>query len=167
MSGALTGPLVLAVPSALVFIAAVGWDAWARPALPPRFRGYAVRQGWQVDPLALLDSELRKDKISTAIAAVRDRVVRELVQHHKLTVRAIGRAGSPFLSAKNEPVAEACRAVRQLDLAYRLAARAEDPRRTDLWSRWRRPVWRARARYRFEQQLGHLPSFWPALEGAG
>jgi len=54
--------------------------------------------------------------------------------------------------------------VRALEATYSLAYRVEDPFRTDLWSRWRRPVWRVRARQRFEKELSEVESLWPLLE---
>lgn len=166
MTGDLSGPLLLAIPSLIAFLAAFTWDAWARPALPPRFAGYAVRQGWQIDPIAVLDQDLRHEKITRAVIAVRDRLVRELTAHHGLTARAIARAGLPFAPRREPTVDLACRTVRELETTFQIAARAEDPERTDLWSRWRRPVWRATARRRYEAELASITSFWPALEAA-
>ncbi|MGD0588998.1 MAG: hypothetical protein ABSA63_09455 [Thermoplasmata archaeon] len=166
MSGELSGPLLLAVPSVVAFLAAVGWDSWARPALPPRFTGYAVRQGWQVDPLAVLDQDLRHEKLTSAVVTVRDRLVRELTLGHGLTLHDIATVGRPFRPPRDASIETACRAIRRLDLVYEVASRAEDLRRTDLWSRWRRPAWRATARRRFEEELSVIRSVWAPLEAS-
>jgi len=160
----LSGPLVLAVPSVIAFLAAFSWDAWARPAVPPQFAGYVVRQGWRVDPIAVLDQDLRHEKLAGAVITVHDRLVRELTVRHGLTSREIARRGLPFGRRRDPLIDLACRKVRELETTYRIASRAEDSRRTDLWSRWRRPDWRANARRRFEAELSWIESVWSTLE---
>jgi len=160
----LTGPLVLAVPLLIAIGCAFAWMLWSRPAIPPRFRGYAVRHGWQIDPMAWLDQDLRKGRWTGGILTVRDRLLLELTRGHHLSLRQVRRP--PLLRrAKRDPVVDrACREVRALEATYSLAYRVEDPFRTDLWSRWRRPVWRVRARQRFEKELSEVESLWPLLE---
>ena len=166
MTSALTGPLALTVPLLLAISCGFAWILWSRPAKPPRFRGYAVRQGWQVDPMARLDQELREGRLTGGIIAIRDRLLTSLMYRHHLSLRQVRR---PPLSrqAKRDPTIDrACREVRALETTYSIAYRVEDPLRTDLWSRWRRPVWQARARRRFEQELSEVESLWTLLETA-
>jgi hypothetical protein len=155
------------IPLVVVVGVAFAWDAWNRPAAPPRFHPYAVRQGWQVDPLAFLDRDLRAGRLTTAILTVRDDLTRELVQRHGLT-RAEIRAHSRHLGTPSDPLIDrACRAVLSLERTYLLAARVEDPQRTDLWSRWRRPAWRARARDEFDAELAEATALRSAFEEPG
>jgi hypothetical protein len=162
----LSGPFVLTVPLVVATAAGFVWLAWARPASPPRFRGYVVRQGWQVDPLAVLELDLRQGHLSAGILEVRDRLWRELSDHHHLTPVDIRRWHLIPPEDWGQAVQEACQHVRALEATLLLASRAEDPRRVDLWSRWRKPAWRARARRRFEQELSEVETLWPRLEAA-
>lgn len=163
MTTVLTGPLVLAVPLLIAICSAFAWILWSRPASPPRFHGYAVRHGWQVDPNAWLDQDLRKGRLTGGILTVRDRLLLELTRGHHLSLRQVRRPAI-LPRPKWDPVLDrACREVRALEATYSLAFRAEDPSRTDLWSRWRRPVWRTRARQRFEKELSEVESLWPTL----
>ncbi|HLM70085.1 MAG TPA: hypothetical protein VK423_01710 [Thermoplasmata archaeon] len=166
MTGELTGPLVLAIPSAIAFLAAVAWDSWARPAVPPRFQGYSLHQGWRVDPVAVLDEDLRHEKLTGAVAIVRSRLLRELIVHHELSAREVERIGGPFGPRVAPTIRLACRTVRDLEVTYRIAERVEDPRRTDPWSQWRRPRWQVMARSRFEGELRRIETFWSSLEAA-
>jgi hypothetical protein len=162
----LTGPLVLAVPLLIGIASAFAWVLWSRPAKPPRFRGYAVRQGWQVDPMARLDRELREGRLTGGIIAIRDRLLLSLMYRHHLSLHQVRRR-SGIRRAKRDPTIDrACREVRALEATYSLAYRVEDPFRADLWSRWRRPVWRARSRRQFEKELSEAESLWPLLETA-
>ena len=159
-----SGPFVLTVPLLVALIVAFGWILWSRPILPFRFTGYAVRQGWQIDPMARLDASLRHGRLSAGILAVRDRLLIQLMREHHLTPREVR---SRFLAAgrpKDPVVDRACAAVRALETTYSLAFLSEDPERRDLWTRWRRPVWRERARRRFESELSEVESLWPLLE---
>ena len=156
----LTIPLILAIGLALA------WDSWHRPSSPPRLKAYAVRQGWQVDPVAFLDRDLRAGRLTTAVLSVRDQLWVELTGPHKLAPAEVRRRGSLLGPLTDPSVDRACRAVRALEREYQLAAKVEDPRRTDLWSTWRRPVWRERARSRFETTLAEVESLWPGLAGA-
>lgn len=156
--------LVLGVPLLIAFFTALAWDFWSWPAEPPRFHGYTVRQSWKVDPLALLDQELRRERLTVAIVSVHDRLLRELTGRHGLTSREI--LGGLRISAKRRDptVDRACRAARALETTYQLASRAEDPLRADVWSEWRRPAWRASARRRFDREFSEVESVLPILE---
>jgi hypothetical protein len=153
----------LAIPVLLAIAVALLWDLWIRPASPPRFQGYVVRQGWQVDPNAVLDRDLRNDRLTGAIVAVHEHLVRELADHRKLSRREIRRRSHRLGTPADPPVERACRAVRVLEWTYPLAVMVEDPHRTDLWSRWRRPLWRARARAEYLAALAESEAIWPAL----
>jgi hypothetical protein len=160
----LTGPFVLAVPLLIAIFCTFAWILWSRPASPPRFRGYAVRQGWQVDPMAWLDQDLRKGRLTGGIIVVRDRLLLELARGHHVSLRQARRSPLLHRAKRDSVVDRACRQVRALEATYSLAYRVEDPFRMDLWSRWRRPVWRERARRRFEKELSEAQSLWPLLE---
>lgn len=162
----LSGPLVLAVPLLLAIVAAFAWILVSRPAKPPRFRGYAVRQGWQVDPIALLDQDLRRERLTSGIIAVRDRLLLELTGRYRISLKEVRRSLLPVRSGRGPAVDEACREVRALEATYAIAYRVEDPLRTDLWSRWRRPAWREQARRRFEEELSAVETLWSRLEKA-
>lgn len=162
----LSGPIVLAVPLLVATAAGFAWILWPRPANPPRFRGYAVRQGWQVDPLAVLERDLRQGHLSVGIVDLRDRLWRELSEHHHLSPIEIRSWRLIPAEDWGQAVQEACQLVRALETTLLLASRAEDPQRLDLWSRWRRPAWRERARRRFEAELSDVESLWPRLEAA-
>jgi hypothetical protein len=157
----------LGIPVAFTIAAAILWDLWVHPASPPQFHGYAVRQGWQVDPNAILDRDLREGRLTGAIVAVHDQLIRELSGHRNLSRDEIRRHSSRLAPPNAPPVERACRAVRLLEKTYRLAAMVEDPRRTDLWSRWRRPVWRTRSRERYLSALTEANAIWPALTEGG
>jgi len=163
---ALSGPAVLAVPLLILVFAVLAWVTWSHPASPPRRgRGYAVRQGWQIDPMAVLNRDLREGRIGSGIVAVRDRLLLELSEQHHLSAEDVRRR---FFLLRPRPapvIARSCRTVRALETTFEIAFRAEDPRRTDLWTRWRRPVWRERARQRFEEELSEVETLWPRLEG--
>jgi len=146
------GLYLLTVPLLLAFVADLAWVAWSQPALPPLFRGYAVRGAWEVDPLAILDQGLRRDQWSVGILAVRDRLMNELHDRYDLPFPEMRRRFLPP-SFRHPAIARACSEVRALESTYSLALRAEDPLRTDLWSQWRRPVWRAQVRREFEREL--------------
>jgi len=158
--------LELLIPLVIVVSAAFAWDAWSRPAAPPRFRPYAVRQGWQVDPLAFLDRDLRMGRLTTAILTVHDDLVRDLTQRRGLTASEIRATARRFGTPSPPSTVRACRTVLSLEQTYLLAARVEDPRRTDLWSEWRRPVWRLRARQRFSAELAEAQALRSIREGA-
>jgi len=166
VSADLSGPLVLEVPTLLALISAFAWILWSRPASPPRFHGYAVRQGWQVDPIALLDEDLRKGRLTAGILAVRDRLLVELTQHHGIDLPQIRRRLSFSRVPLAPEVTKACEAVRALEATYSIAYRVENPFLTDLWTRWRRPVWRAQALRRLEKELSEVETLWPSLEKA-
>ncbi len=167
MTTDLPGPFVFAVPLLLAILLAFAWTLWSRPAKPPRFAGYAVRQGWQVDPMALLNVDLRRGRLTGGIVAVRDRLLLELTERLDLTPQEIRRRFPTALAARRAPaVHRACAEVRALEATYAIAYRVEDPLRTDLWSRWRRPVWRARSRQRFEEELSEAESLFPLFEKA-
>jgi len=162
----LSGPLVLVIPLIVAILSALAWILWSRPVEPPRFRGYAVRQGWQVDPMARLDRDLRQGRLTSGIVAVRDILLLELAARYHLSPTQVRRS-TPFARPRRGPgVDRACRVVRSLEATYTIASLVEDPRRTDLWSRWRRPAWRALARRRFEEELSAVESLWPALGAA-
>jgi hypothetical protein len=161
-----SGPFVLAVPLFLAFVAAFAWILWSRPAKPPRFRGYAVRLDWQVDPMARLDRDLRRGRLTGGIVAVRDRLLVELTEHRGLTPRDVRRLGGSAGARRTSPVERACQELRALEATYWIAYRAEDPLRRDVWSRWRRPVWRKRARREFAAELSEIESLWSLLETA-
>lgn len=164
MTIALGGPFVFLIPLLIAIGLTFGWLAWSRPANPPRFSGYAVRQDWQVDPMALLDRDLRAGRWTAGIIAVHDRLLAELTRGHRLTPAQIRRR---FPRARRDPaVDQACRALRSLEATYPIAYRAEDPARKDLWSRWRRPVWQERARREFQDELSQVEALWPLLEKA-
>ncbi|MGA8664565.1 MAG: hypothetical protein WB809_05825 [Thermoplasmata archaeon] len=148
------------------FLAFCGWATWSRPAEPPRFRGYAVRQGWKVDPIALLDQDLRRGRLAWAVTLVHDRLVHELTDRHGLTPREIVARTRPGPSGRLPAVDRACRVLVSLEATYQIAYRAEDPHRTDVWSAWRKPVWRAAARRRFENELTEVEGLWAPLEAA-
>jgi len=164
MTADLSGPLVLELPILLALISVFAWTLWSRPAAPPRFHGYAVRQGWQVDPIAVLDQDLRQGRLTGGILAVRDRLLIELTQHHGLELAQIRRKFSFSRVPRTPEVTMACEAVRALEATYSVAYRAENPLLTDLWTRWRRPVWREQARRQFEKELSDVENLWPALE---
>jgi len=161
------GIVELAVPLVIVVSATFAWLLWSRPAKPPRFRGYAVRQGWQVDPLAPLNWDLRQGRIAVGVGAVRDRLVSELSEGREIDPRELRRSPIFSRSDRSSGTERARRQLRALDITYELAARAEDPQRTDLWSRWRKPVWREKARQRFEAELAELDALWSTWEKAG
>jgi hypothetical protein len=163
---ALSGPLLFTVPFVTAVVTALVWANWSKPADPPRLRGYAVRQGWQVDPIALLDRELLEGRLADGILAVHDRLLTELIEHHGLKATDVQRQF--YLLGKKPPtvVREACAQVRALAATYEVAYRAEDRGRTDLWSRWRRPAWAEAARLRFEEELSAVEALWPQLEAA-
>jgi len=164
MTVALSGPWVLAIPFTVAIIAVFAWLLWSRPARPPQFQGYTVRRGWQVDPLSLLERDLQEGRLTAGILTVRDRLEHLLTERYSLTPPEIHEI---FIRADRSPeVVRACREVRALESTAAIASRVEDPRRTDLWSRWRRPVWRKRAYERFRTELSEIESLWPALEGA-
>jgi len=160
----LSGPLLFTIPLAISVVAAIAWLQWGRPVNPPRLRGYAVRQGWQVDPIALLDRELLEGRLAEGILSVHNLLRNELAERHQITARDVQRQFYFFGKKPSRAVREACSQVRSLATTYLVAARAEDPRRTDLWSRWRRPSWRAEAERRFEEELTVVESLWPRLE---
>jgi hypothetical protein len=159
-------PLPLSLPLLLLAVVAIGWWSWNRSANPPRFWGYAVRVGWMVDPIAWLDRDLRQGLLGYGIGAVLRRLLDELTGPHRLTQREIyGWFGSRRV--RSDPVLVRARAsVRRLGEAYRLANLAEDPGLNDLWSRWRRPARRARARAIFEEELRDVRQLWPRLEAS-
>lgn len=158
--------LELAIPLAIALGAWFAWDAWVRPASPPRFQPYSIRRAWQVDPLALLDGDLRRGHLMGAITTVHDQLLRELTLRHGMTATEIAH-GPAWLGRPSEtPVERACRVVRAMVATYRIAGRAEDPQRTDLWSQWRRPVWRDAAERRFRAEFAEAEAVWPALSEA-
>jgi len=160
----LSEPLLFTIPLAISVLAPIAWGYWGRPMNPPRLRGYAVRQGWQVDPIALLDRELREGRLAEGILSVHDLLLNELAERHQTTARDVQRQFYLFGKKPSLAVRQACSQVRSLRITYMIASRAEDPRRTDLWSRWRRPSWRAEAQRRFEEELTAVESLWPRLE---
>jgi hypothetical protein len=160
----LSEPLLFTIPLVIAVLAAIAWLQWGRPVNPPRLRGYAVRQGWQVDPIALLDRELLEGRLAEGILSVHTLLRNELAEHHQITARDLERQFYLFGNKPSPAVREACSQVRALATTYLIASRAEDPRRTDLWSRWRRPSWRAEAERRFEEELTAVEALWPRLE---
>jgi hypothetical protein len=156
----LTLPLVIAAGAALT------WWSWRRFANPPRFSGYPVRIRWMVDPIAWLDRDLRNGRLAPGISAVLGRLLQELNQYHHLSNQELYRWFRPYRISRDPLLLRAWRLVRRLDDAYRLADLAEDPRLTDLWSRWRRPVRKARAGAIFEEGFREVRAIWPQLEAA-
>ena len=165
MTSGLVLSLAFGVPLLIALLTAIAWDLWSRPAEPPRFAAYTVRQGWKIDPIALLDQDLRLGRLTGAIFAVHDRLVRELTERHGLRPAEILRDILPLQQRRDPTIDRACRSVRALEVTYQIANRVEDPRRTDVWSQWRRPVWRSSARRRFQAELSEIESIWPVLEG--
>ena len=159
----LTLAVVLGASMVIAFLAALLWDLWSHPADPPRFAGYRVHQGWKVDPVAVLDAELRRGHLTAAIVAVHDRLVTELLDHHRLTPREIRGGLFHSTAARGPAIDRACAAVRSLERTYEVAYRVEDPRRTDLWSEWRRADWTAQVRREFGAELAEVESMWPLL----
>ncbi len=163
---AFLSPLPLTLPILLVAGVAIGWWVWNRSANPPQFRGYAVRIGWMVDPIAWLDRDLRNGALTSGISAVLRELLHELVDGHHLTNSDIYGV-FPRPRVREDPLLRrARRAVRQLEVARHLAELAEDPGRSDLWSRWRRPVRRSRARRILDHELGEIREIWPQMEAA-
>ena len=156
--------LPLTLPVVIVAGAAVTWWSWRRFANPPRFSRYAVRIRWMVDPVAWLDRDLRNGRLAPGIGAVLLRVLQELDQRHHLSSEELYSRWRPYRISHDPLLLRAWRLVRRLDSAYRLADLAEDPRLTDFWSRWRRPVRNARAASLFEEALGEVRAIWPRLE---
>ena len=156
----------LALPLAAALVAAFAWDAWVRPVAPPRFQPYSIRPDWQVDPLAILDQDLRRGRLTVAIRVVHDRLLEALVEGGRVAPAEIGRYPARLGGPGQPPVERTCRLVRVMAATHRIAALAEDPRRTDLWSSWRRPAWRARAEQRFRAELAEAEMVWPELMGA-
>jgi len=115
----------------------------------------------------VLDRDLREGRLTTAAVAVHDRLIGELSGRYRLTATEIRRAWWTFRHEPNPTVERACHLVSDLERTYLLAQRAEDPRRSDPWSRWRKPVWRAAARDRFSTELAEAETLWPALVGSG
>jgi hypothetical protein len=163
---ALSGPLALAVPLGLTILALIAWAIWSRPANPPRLQGYSVRQGWQVDPMALLDRDLKEGRLARGVLMARDRLRLELSERHQLSDADVRRRFYLFRAKPAPEIGRACALVRGLETTYDISIRAEDPQQTDLWSRWRRPAWRARARRRFEEELSEIETLWPRLEAS-
>ncbi|MGA8605166.1 MAG: hypothetical protein WB788_08965 [Thermoplasmata archaeon] len=164
MTVSLSEPLLFTIPLVISVLAAIVWLQWGRPVNPPRLRGYAVRQGWQIDPIALLDRELLEGRMAEGILSVHNLLSSELAERHQITAWDVQRQFYFFGKKPSPAVREACSQVRALATTYLIAARAEDPRRTDLWSRWRRPSWRAEAERRFDEELTAVESLWPRLE---
>jgi hypothetical protein len=162
----LSGPYLLALPLVLAMGLAFAWILWSRPASPPRFHGYVVRQSWQIDPLAFLERDLREGQFTRGILSVRDRLLVELHERHGLSPTRVRRRLRSARVRQEPTIERACQEVRALEKTYSIAFRAEDPSRTDLWSRWRKPVWRERARSRFEMELTEVETLWPLLEAA-
>jgi hypothetical protein len=160
----LAGPVALAVPLLVTLFAVFAWGLWDRSADPPRLRGYAVRQGWQVDPIALLNRDLQDGRMAAGVLAVHDLVLGELTGRHHVSARAIRRQSIFARPDEGSPLRRACDLVVALETTYEIAYRAEDRKRTDLWSRWRRPKWRELARQRFGEELSAVESVWPLLE---
>jgi hypothetical protein len=156
----LTLPLVIAVG------AAVTWWSWRRFANPPRFSRYPVRIRWMVDPMAWLDRDLRNGQLASGIDAVLGRLVYELNEYHYLSNEEIFTPFRPYRISHDPLLLRACRLVRRMDGAYRLADLAEDPRLTDPWSRWRRPIRKAKAREIFKEGLREIHAIWPQLEAS-
>ena len=156
----LTIPLVLAVGAAFT------WDAWAKLSSPPMFTPYAIRRGWQVDPLALLDQDLRQGHLTGAISAVHDQLLRELLEHHKMDPGVIAHGPSRLGRPGDSPTSRACRLVRSMVTTYGIASRAESARRDDLWAQWRRPAWRTAAERRFLVEFAEAEAVWPQLAEA-
>ena len=154
----------LEVALLLAFFAFAVWAWWSRSADPPRFRPYAVRQGWKVDPIALLDQDLRRGRLLWAVTLVHDRLVHELTGRFGLTPEEIVGPPGPGGPARRPEVLVACQTVVALQKTYELAYRAEDPERTDVWSEWRKPAWRQAARHRFESELAQVVALWPERE---
>jgi len=167
-AGAVGFSVSLALGSALLLDLVVffGWETGPHPAEPPRFVGYSVRQGWRVDPIALLDQDLRRARLTWAVTVVHDRLVGELTVRHGLNPVDILSSTLPSPRRRDPVIDRACRIVVALEETYRLAYRAEDPLRTDLWSDWRRPTWRSSARRRFQEELSEVEELWPRLEAA-
>ncbi len=159
-------PFPLTVPLVLVAGTAIAWWTWNRSANPPRFWGYSVRIGWRVDPVAWLDRDLRHDLLAPGIYSVLQRLLRELAGPPQLRSAEIFGWLTPGRVRRDPLLLRARRTARRLDAAYRLANLAEDPRGTDVWSRWRRPIRRAKARQIFEEQLREIDAIWPRLEAA-
>ena len=160
----LSGPLLLLVPLLLGIGAAFAWVLSSRPVSPPRLRGYATRQSWQVDPGAILDRDLRAGRLSSGILVARDRLFLTLTDRHHLSPVTIRRRWQRGRRRTAPVLREACRTVRRLESTYGVAHRAEDLSRTDLWSRWRRPAWRERARREFEEEFTEVERVLPRLE---
>lgn len=159
-------PFPLTVPLVLVAGVAIAWWSWNRSANPPRFSGYSVRIGWMVDPVAWLDRDLRRDLLAPGIYSVLQRLLRELTDHRQLRNAEIFGWLVSARVRRDPLLLRARRTARRLDGAYRLANLAEDPRWNDVWSRWRRPIRRARARQIFEEELREIDQIWPRLEAA-
>lgn len=155
--------LELAIPLVIALGATFAWDAWVRPASPSRFEPYAIRGAWQVDPISLLDQDLRRGRLTGAITAVHDQLLQELTLRHGMTAAEIARGSARLGGPPMPPTERACRVIRAMVATYGAASRTEDPRRTDLWSQWRRPVWRDKAERQFRAELAEAEAVWPTL----
>jgi hypothetical protein len=164
VTAGLSASLALGLAMPFAFLSSISWELWGRPADPPRFTGYSVRPGWKIDPIALLDQDLRRDRLTWAVTMVHDRLVGELTGHYGMTPDQILGSVFPTRDARPPVIDRACRAVLALEDTYRLAFLAEDPNRKDVWSEWRRPVWRSEARRRFQEELDEVVTIWPYLE---
>lgn len=156
--------LPLTLPLGVAAGVALAWWSWRRFADPPRFSGYPARIRWMVDPVAWLDRDLRAGRLAPGISATSGRLVQELIRYHSVSTEEIYTWFRPYRIGHNPLLLRAVRLVRLLDGAYRLADMAEDPRLTDPWSRWRRPVRKAQARQLFEEGLREFQVIWPQLE---
>lgn len=151
-----SGFFLVGIPLLAVTAAVVGWIVLTRPALPPRFTGYTLWDRWYVDPVAVLDRDLKEDRLASSILAVRYRLLAEIAVREARSDR-----GPIATRAPPDPaIARARRLVRDLGPVYLLAAQYEDPARTDPWSRWRKPRWRAESRRRFDALLARVETVW-------
>ncbi len=165
MGLALSPGLVLGLSLGLGATTVLLWAVATRAAEPPRFRGYEVHPTWKIDPVAVLDRDLRNGSLASALDAVRGRLLAELHMRYGLTEKEIYRGGSPFPLRKDPEAAANVRAIATLGIAYRSAERAEDPERHDLWSNWRRPAWKAAARRVLSKELERLEALSAARDG--
>jgi hypothetical protein len=141
------------------------WALGVRPVAAPALVPYAFRQGWNVDPNALLYSELLAGRFSLAVSTVHARLVHELTGRYRLRTDEIVGPVRPARVRQSETLEAACRLVVRLEGTLLLAQRVEDASRTDLWSEWRRPDRIDTVRRRLGAELEEAYRLFPALEG--